>query len=111
MSGTPPSALGLLAEWNCDRRRGNATNVFDNDIFLGACLAFNDVQSTDLIASMLADADHSTRSMVFEFNRRLSDRWSLHLEAVAILAVDKADLTHYQTRRDSFIELQVTYNF
>ena len=103
--------LGLLAEWNYDGRRENATNVFDNDIFLGARLAFNDVQSTDLVVSMLADADHSTRSMVFEFNRRLSDRWSLHLEAVAILAVDKADHTHYQTRRDSFIELQVTYNF
>ena len=103
--------LGLLAEWNYDGRRENATNVFDNDIFVGARLAFNDVQSTDLTASMLADADHSTRSMVFEFNRRLSDRWSLHLEAVAILAVDRADLTHYQTRRDSFIELQVTYNF
>ena len=103
--------LGLLAEWNYDRRRENATNVFDNDIFLGARLAFNDVQSTELVASVLADADHSTRSMILEFNRRLSDRWSLHLEAVAILAVDRADLTHYQTRRDSFVELQVTYNF
>ena len=103
--------LGLLAEWNYDRRRENATNVFDNDIFLGARLAFNDVQSTDLVASVLADADHSTRSMILEFNRRLSDRWSLHLEGVVILAVDKADLTHYQTRRDSFVELQVTYNF
>ena len=103
--------LGLLAEWNYDGRRENATNVFGNDIFVGARLAFNDVQSTDLTASMLADADRSTRSMVFEFNRRLSDRWSLHLEAVAILAVDRADRTHYQTRRDSFVELQVTYNF
>ena len=103
--------LGLLAEWNYDRRRENATNVFDNDIFLGARLAFNDVQSTDLVASVLADADHSTRSMILEFNRRLSDRWSLHLEGVVILAVDRADLTHYQTRRDSFIELSVSYNF
>ena len=103
--------LGLLAEWNYDRRRENAANVFDNDIFLGARLAFNDVQSTDLVASVLADADHSTRSMILEFNRRLSDRWSLHLEGVVILAVDRADLTHYQTRRDSFVELQVTYNF
>ena len=104
--------LGLLAEWNYDRLlRENATNVFDNDIFLGARLAFNDVQSTDLVASVLADADHSTRSMILEFNRRLSDRWSLHLEGVVILAVDRADLTHYQTRRDSFIELSVSYNF
>ena len=103
--------LGLLAEWNYDRRRENATNVFDNDIFLGARLAFNDVQSTDLVASVLADADHSTRSMILEFNRRLSDRWSLHLEGVVILAVDRADLTHYQTRRDSFIELQRELQF
>lgn len=103
--------LTLLAEWNYDGRRDNATNVFDNDIFLGARLAFNDVQSTGLVASVLADADHATHSMFLELTRRLSDQWSLHIEGTFILAVDKADQTHYETRRDSFVELRVIYNF
>ncbi len=103
--------LSLLAEWNYDGRKENATNVFQNDIFLGARLAFNDVQSTDLVASFLADADHSTRSLFVEFNRRLSDHWSLHVESVFFLAVDRADVATYQTRRDSFVELHLSYNF
>ena len=106
-----PADLSLLAEWNHDGRGEQATNVFDNDVFLGARLALNDVQSTEFVASVLGDVDHSTRSLVVELNRRLSDQWSLHIEGVVILGVDKADRTHYQTRRDSFIELQVTYNF
>ena len=103
--------LGLLAEWNYDRRGNTATNVFDNDVFLAARVALNDVQSTEFIVSLLADAEHSTRSLIFEFNRRLSDRWSLHLEGLFMLAVDRADLTSYQTRRDGFVEVSATYNF
>ena len=103
--------LGLLAEWNYDRREDNAPNVFQNDFFLGARLAFNDVQSTDVVVSFLADADHSTRSLFVEFNRRLSDSWSMHLESVFFLAVDRTDVATYQTRRDSFVELHLSYNF
>ncbi len=103
--------LGLLAEWNYDRRRENATNPFDDDLFLGARLGFNDVQSTEVVVSLLADAEHSTRSLFVEFNRRLSDSWSLHVESVFFLAVDRADLTTYPTRRDSFVELHLSYNF
>ena len=103
--------LVLLAEWNYDGRRENTTNPFDNDIFLGARLGFNDVQSTEVVVSVLADAEHSTRSLFVEFNRRLTDEWSLHVESVFFLAVDRADLTTYPTRRDSFVELHLIYNF
>ena len=102
--------LSLLGEWNRDGRRERATNVFQNDLFLGARLAFNDVESTDLIVGVLHDADLGTRSFNAEFNRRLSDEWSLHLEAVVFSNVDRMDLA-YPTRRDSFVELNLTYNF
>ena len=102
--------LGLLGEWNRDGRRERATNVFQNDLFLGTRLALNDVESTDLIVGMLHDADFGTRSFNAEFNRRLSDEWSLHLEAVVFSGVDGMDLA-YSTRRDSFVELNLTYNF
>ena len=102
--------LGLLGEWNRDGRRERATNVFQNDLFLGARLAFNDAESTDLIVGMLHDADFGTRSFNAEFNRRLSDEWSLHLEAVVFSNADRMDIA-YSTRRDSFVELNLTYNF
>ena len=102
--------LGLLGEWNRDGRRERATNVFQNDLFLGARIAFNDVESTDLIVGVLHDLDFGTRSFNAEFNRRLSDEWSLHVEAVVFSNVDMMDLA-YPTRRDSFVELNLTYNF
>ena len=103
--------LGLLGEWNHDGRGRNATNQFQNDLFLAARLTFNDVQSTEIVTSILADTDYATRALTVELNRRLSDRWSLNLEAFALLGVDEADILLHETRRDSFIALSLEYNF
>ena len=100
----------LLGEWNHDGRGRNATNIFQKDLFLGARFGFNDVQSTELIASVLGDADHGTRVMTVELNRRITDQWSLRFESIALLGVGKADFTR-STRRDSFVELNLIYNF
>ena len=102
--------LGLLGEWNYDGRGRNATNQFQNDLFLGARLALNDVQGTEVVASVLADRDHATRALNVELNRRLSDRWSLNLEALAVFSVETADLL-YDTRRDGFAVASLIYNF
>ena len=102
--------LSLFGEWNYDGRGRNATNQFQNDLFLGARLAFNDVQSTEIVASVLADRDHTTRALTVELNRRLSDRWSLNLEAIALFGVETADLV-YGTRRDSFVAANLICNF
>ena len=102
--------LSLLGEWNYDERGRRSTSEFQDDIFLAGRLAFNDVQSTEVIAGILADTDYATRTMTMELNRRLSDQWSLRVEAVALLDVDEADLV-YVTRRDSFVGLDLIYNF
>ena len=102
--------LSLLGEWNYDSRGRYATNVFQNDIFLATRFAFNDAQSTEIIANILGDADATTRVLTVELSRRISDRWSLRLELIALLAVDKADL-QYETRHDSYAELQLICNF
>ena len=53
--------LSLLGEWNYDGRGRNATpsrspNTLENDFFFATRLAFNDVQSTEIVASILGDA-------------------------------------------------------
>ncbi len=101
--------LSLIGEWNYDGRGRNATNIFQNDLFLAARFAFNDIQSTEVLGSMMNDLDATTRVLTFEFNRRISDSWSVHLEAIALLDVDNTDLS-YTTRRDSFVELNLIYN-
>ena len=102
--------LGLLAEWNYDERREHSNSEFQNDLFFAVRLALNDTQSTELIAGVLADADHTTRTLSIEMRRRLSDQWSLKLEAIILMDVDEEDII-YDTRRDSFMALNVTYNF
>ena len=105
----------VVGEWNYDERGDKAIPrrspvMLQNDLFLGAQLAFNDVQSTEILASLVVDRDTDTRFAYVEFNRRLSDRWSLHLEATEILRIKPEDI-YYDTRRDSFAEVSLSYFF
>ena len=89
--------LSLLGEWNYD-------------FFCAARLALNDVQSSEIVASILGDAERATRALAVALERRIADRWSVNLESIYLLSIDKADI-HYETRRDSFIDLSLSYNF
>ncbi len=107
--------LSLLGEWNYDGRGRNATpgrspNTLENDFFFATRIAFNDVQSTEIVASILGDVDRATHALSVGLDRRLSDQLSLDIEAIHLLSIDKADI-HYDTRRDSFFDLRLTYNF
>ena len=102
--------ITVLAEWCYDERGLRATTKFDNDLFLATRLAFNDVQGTELLVSALMGTDHDSRVLTAELSGRLSDRWSLRLEAVALLELDPWDVL-YETREDSFVEVGVTYSF
>ena len=107
--------LSLLGEWNYDGRGRNATpsrspNTLENDLFFAARLAFNDVQSSEIVASMLGDVDRSTRTLAVALERRIAERWSANLEWIYLLNIDPADI-HYETRRDSFVDLSLMYNF
>lgn len=105
---------GLLGEWSYDGRGPRATpgrspNTLENDLFLGGRFALNDVQSTEILGGLLMDLERSTRTLAIELNRRISGRWSLRLEAIDLIAIDAADL-HYPTRRDSFVDLGLSWN-
>ncbi len=104
--------LTLLAEWHRDGRgAGRATNAFENDLFLAARLALNDVESTEFTVSIIEDLDHSGRVLGFEAKRRLSDRLSLKLEGVAFADLDRQGDILSDLRRDGFIALNLEYGF
>ena len=102
--------LTLLAEWLYDDRGRRATSVWANDLFIAGFLAFNDVQSTGLVAGILGDLSHDFRALNLELNRRLSQSWSMRLETIVNLSADPEDLT-YDGRRDSFLGVDFTYSF
>ena len=102
--------LSLIAEWARDGRGRWATNAFENDILLAARLGLNDEQSTEFTVSVLASLDNSSRVLSTEFKRRLSESWSLHVESAAYFGIDENDAI-YDVRRDSFIGVNLDYNF
>ena len=93
-----------------DAPPSRSPGTFENELFTAARLAFNDIQSTEMTASFIGDLGRATHSLALGLDRRLSDSWSLHLEAVVLLGIDREDI-HYYARRDSFIELALSYNF
>ena len=102
--------LTLLAEWHDDGRGRWSTNVWANDVFIAGHLAFNDVQSTEIVAGLLGDLSRNYRALSVEMRRRLSNRWSMRVELIANVEVDPEDIT-YDARRDSFLALDFNYNF
>ena len=102
--------LSLIAEWARDGRSRWATNAFENDILLAARFGLNDEQSTEFTVSVLASLDNSSRVLSTEFKRRLSESWSLHVESSAYFGIDEDDVI-YDVRRDSFIGVNLDYNF
>ena len=53
--------LGSLLEYSWEDRNENA-GVFDNDLFAGFRVAFNDVQSSEILAGFIIDTDNRSKS-------------------------------------------------
>jgi hypothetical protein len=102
--------LGLLAEYLWDERGDAATTPFEDDIFLGARLAFNDVQSSELLAGAIIDRDGGGSVLTLEASRRLKQAWSLSIRALAFTGTG-SDSPLYGMRRDDFIEIGIARHF
>lgn len=72
--------LGLLMEYSFDDRGDAATAPFEDDLFLATRWAFNDVQSTEILAGIFMDLEHDGRLYNVEASRRLGNRWKLTAE-------------------------------
>ena len=102
--------LTLFVEWDRDGRGRRATNFYENDLFAALRFMLNDVQGTEVTASVLHDLDRSQRIYGLELARRLTDTWSVNLEAIAITNIDALDL-YYDLRRDGFFQFSLNYHF
>ena len=103
--------LTLLAEWSRDDRRAAATTALQNDVFLAARYALNDVDDTSMTAAIVGDLDYDTRTLNLEFSRRLSDTMSINLEAFKFLKRDSRDAPTWQVRGDDYLAFNLSYGF
>jgi hypothetical protein len=104
--------LGLLAEYNHDGRdeeRAPAT-IFDDDMFLGTRLTFNDAQDTSALAGAIIDRDTQSTIFIVEAERRLGDSWRIELEGRFFVNVSRRDPLA-GIRRDDFVTLRLSRFF
>ena len=103
--------LGLLLEYHYDGRDEDLVDMFDNDVFAGFRFAFNDVQSTELLAGVSTDIDTQSLFYNVEASRRLGDRYSLSLRARIFSHTHPSDMVAHAIRRDDYVELVLSRYF
>ena len=102
--------IGLLGEYHYDSRGETASTIFEDDIAVGARLAFNDAQSSELLAGLIWDRNTSGKFFNIEANRRLTNHFFLELEGRFFVNQDRADPAFAITDDDHF-KFLLTYNY
>lgn len=103
--------LGLLAEYQYDGRGASAPpTIHDNDVFLGLRVGFNDVRDSALLAAILVDHQTGARYASLEAESRISDFWTLGVEALASGNLPPTD-PGYGLRRDNNVLIRMTRYF
>lgn len=102
--------LGLIAEYHYDNRPdGLPSTSFDNDVFLAARLAFNDVNDAELLAGVLVDTHSKDKSFSVEYNARVGEDYKLEVESTIFMGRSNAFAD--ALNEDDFVTVRLTRYF
>lgn len=102
--------LGMIAEYVWDERGTAGFNPFQNDLFAGGRWAFNDVNSTTVLAGGSVDLESGAVLGSVEAERRLSNNFKVALEARFFFNVPDDDpLTTISD--DGYAQLRIAWFF
>ena len=106
--------LGLLIEYLYDDRDDDPAlapaTLFQNDLFAGLRLAFNDIQDTSILAGAIVDLDNQSTLFQVEAQRRLGEHWSAELQARFFLNAGN-DPRLGSFRNDGFVNLSLARHY
>jgi len=111
--------IGVLSEYLFDDRTkildDNGQEIFpftlfDDHFFLGSRLAFNDVQSTDLLAGVIVDRESGSLFFTMEGSRRLGEDFKLNLQIGGFGSTNEEEILYF-FRKDSFVQLELARYF
>jgi len=104
--------IGVLTEWLYDDRDQFyfPPNAFSNHIFAGSRLAFNDIQSTELLVGFIFDYRDSGFYPSIEASRRFAESFIINLEARGFYNTEQGDLLYF-FRRDNYVQLEVNWYY
>lgn len=112
ISGIAGADLGLIAEYSRDDRDPALApaTIFDDDLFLGARFALNDVNDSSFLAGALIDRNTDVRMLLIEGQRRLGENWLLSLEGRFFDGAGAADPIA-TIRNDDFLSVGLKRSF
>ncbi len=103
--------VGLLLEIQYDGRNElEPITVADNDVFIGARLALNDIQDTAVLVGVGYDVDTSETFFNVEADRRIGDNLVLEVRARVFSGATPQNAT-YALSRDDYKQLQLSRYF
>ncbi len=106
------SAIDVTAvlEYMWDSRGRRALTPFQNDIFFGSRIAFNDIQGTSILTGAIVDARTGATAFGIEASRRLGNDWRISVEARVFANIPPNDIMT-TARRDDYIQTELTWFF
>lgn len=103
--------LGVLSEYSWDEREERASSIFQNDLFIGARLALNDVNDSQVLLGLSNDLDNSDTHAVFvEASTRLVSSLTLNIE-LRYFDSDTPSDPLFRFKDNSFVQVGIEYFF
>ncbi len=101
--------LGLLMEYSNDTRPKQTASFLQNDIFIGARLALNDVQSSVLLLGLAQDLENSDSYFtLLEASRRIGNNFKITVNASLFESKSRRDPVAF-LKNDDNIEVSIEY--
>ncbi len=104
--------VSVLGEYLWDNRSEKAPlTPFDNDVFTGIRLAFNDEQNSEILLGNIIDVNNQASLVSLEASRRIMNSWKISLDSRLMINVSEKNRALTAMKNDSFINLQLSYYF
>ncbi|PKN38400.1 MAG: hypothetical protein CVU62_05995 [Deltaproteobacteria bacterium HGW-Deltaproteobacteria-2] len=102
--------IGLLAEYAWESRDLNSPSIYQNDLFLGLRIAFNDVAGSEILTGIMQDMQKDSRYISLSASRRLEKLGRIALKLFIFNDISTNDpLLAYA--RDTYLQIEYTFNF
>ena len=109
--GESSADIGLLLEYQYDGRdEFEPVTINDNDVFVAARLALNDINDTAVLAGLSYDTDTGETFINIEAERRFGDDWFAELRLRVFSGAEQGDTTFW-LQQDDYVQLSVTRYF
>lgn len=102
--------VGVLGEYHWDERGKDALMPFNDDLFVGSRLAFNDAADSQVLGGMASDLNGGGHFINVEASRRIGEYWKVELEMRWFVSVAPSNPL-FGFNRDDLIQVELLRSF